>query len=370
MAGANEKTEKPTPKRLAEARRRGQVAKSADFSSALVLGAITLLLIMYGAYFMEYLSRLTRQFLWHQLKMADSLTLTTFTKLFGDVIFHIVLLIAPFLVGAMLIGVLANIFQIRILFTLQPLKPSLSKLNVIQGFKRMFSQRSLVELAKGVLKMVIVGCCAYGVIRGHQDHLMAMTHMGFMQAWELIFQVVIQISALIAVVLLVLGIADWWYQKYQLTKQLMMTRQEVKDEMKNTEGNPEVKRKVKAMGQTIAFKKMLKAVPTADVVVTNPTHFAVAIQYDPDIAPAPRVVAKGADHMAFQIRELAKTSGVPVVENKPLARSLYAMVEVDHMIPPELFIAVAEVLAYVFKRNKGRRRKSHIRRMVEGRISR
>jgi flagellar biosynthesis protein FlhB len=364
MAEGSEKTEKPTPKRIADARKKGQVAKSNDFNSALVLGAVVLLLMMYGSYFFQYLARLTREFLQHQLRTATSLNEGTFAGIFSDTMFHIIIVMAPFLVGVLLMGVLANLMQVKVLFTVHPLKPDLQKINPLKGLKRIFSQRTFVELIKGILKMVVVGYCAYVVIQSQEDHLMAMSHMGFAQAWALIFKTALSICATIAIALLVLGVADWWYQHYQLMKQLKMTRQEVKDELKNTEGNPEIKRRLKQTGHAMLRRRMLSAVQTADVVVTNPTHFAVAIQYDPDEAPAPRVVAKGADHMAFKIRELAQEHKVPIVENKPLARSLYSAVEVDHMIPPELFITVAEVLAYVFKRNRGRRNR-HVRKIYQ-----
>lgn len=357
MAGDN-KTEKPTPKRQSKARQQGQVAKSADFNTSLVLGGIALVLTIYGGYFLQYLGRVMRELLHHQLRMTEPLTPLTFELLFRELVYHIVMLALPFLAGAMVIGVAANLLQVRFLFTTQPLHPSLNKLNPLTGFKKMFSQRSLVELGKGILKMAIVGGCGFAIVHGEQEHLLAMGQMSFSQSWQLVMDIVLRICSSIAVVLFLLGLADWWYQKHQLTKQLMMTRQEVRDEMKNSQGDPKIKSKVRSMGQSILRQVMMKAVPTADVIVTNPTHFAVALQYDPDEAPAPRVVAKGADHLAFQIRELAKQNGVPIVENKPLARSLYAAVEVNHMVPPELFVAVAEVLAYVFKRNKGRRKRS------------
>lgn len=365
MSGASEKTEKPTPKRIADARKKGQIAKSNDFNSALVLGAVALILALYGAYFFNSVARLARELLRHQLQASEAMTLSAFEALFRDMVFQIVIVALPFLVGTLLVGVLANLAQTRVLFTLDPLKPKLEKINPIQGFKRLFSQKSLVELIKGIVKMAVVGLCAYAVIRSQQAHLMGMTQMGFTQAWILVFKTILNICVAIAIALLVLGVADWWYQRYQLMKQLRMSRQEVKDEMKNMEGNPEIKRRVKSTGQAMLRQRMLKAVQTADVIVTNPTHISVALQYDPDEAPAPRVVAKGAEHLAFRIRELAKEHKIPIVENKPLARSIYATVEVNHMIPPELFIAVAEVLAFVFKRYKSRRNR-HIRRMYQG----
>lgn len=360
---ANEKTEQPTSRRLSEARKKGQVAKSSDLNTALVLGGIALLLTVYGAYFVQYLSRLMREMLWHQLQLGKSFTVLTLQDLFREMVFHSVIVVTPFLFGALLIGVAANLMQVQFLFTMDPLKPNLEKINPLSGIKRLCSQRAIMELVKGIIKMGIVGWCGFSVIQSNYSKLMSMSSMSFGQAWLLIFQIVLNICSTSAMVLLVLGVADWIYQKRQLTKQLKMTRQEVKDEMKNTEGNPEVKGKIRSAGQALVQKRMLKAVETADVIITNPTHFAVAIQYDPDIAPAPRVVAKGVDHFAMRIREAATQHGVPIQENKPLARSLYAMVEVDHMIPPELFVAVAETLAYVFKRNRGRRRNPHVSRL-------
>ena len=274
--------------------------------------------------------------------------------LLRDFMMHIAMLTLPLMAGILLVGVLANLIQVRFLFSTDTLKPNFGKLNPLPGFKRFVSVKSLIELVKGVIKIIIVGWCSFSVIHSHLDQLMGMSQMGFVQAWTVIWGIAMSICWAIAIALLVIGIADWWLQRYQLMKQLRMTKQEVKDEMKNSEGNPEVKRKVKNAGRMLMRKRMLKAVPQADVIVTNPTHFAVAIQYDPDLAPAPRVVAKGADHMAFKIREIAQENGIPILENKPLARGLYAAVEVDHMIPPDMFIAVAEVLAYVYKRNKGR----------------
>jgi flagellar biosynthetic protein FlhB len=355
MSG-QEKTEQPTGKRLADARRKGQVAKSNELNSALVLVASWILLITYSSYLFNYLCRLTRELLHHELRMAHTLTVLTFGQLFRDIVYHVVLLVIPFMLTIMVVGILINILQVKWMVSFQVIKPNFSKLNPIAGAKRFVSVRSLVELAKNLLKMVIVGACGFSIINANKGHLLSMATMGFTEAWGFIFQMVIQIASSIALVMLVLGVVDLWWQKRQLMKNLKMTKQEVKDEMKNAEGNQQIKGKVRAKGQEIAFSKMAKAIPQADVVVTNPTHFAVAIKYDPDVAPAPIVVAKGTDHMALKIRQIAKENKVPIVENRPLARSLYALVEVNHLIPPELFIAVAEVLAFVFKRNKGRRR--------------
>ncbi len=353
---SDEKTEKPTPRRLSQAREHGQVAKSTDLNSALVMGAIAMVMMIYGSYFFQSMLRVGVELLRHQLRINKPMTIIGFQTLFNDMLWHTLILMGPFLGATAVMAVVANIAQIKFLWTLHPLKPSWEKVNLMKGFKRLFSQKSLVELLKGLVKMAIIGGCAYGIIHSQERHLFAMSQMNFFQAWQLIGQIAFQLCVTTAIALLFLGIADWWYQHHQLMKQLRMTRQEVKDEIKNNEGNPQIKQKIRSTGQAMVRRRMLKAVPNADVVVTNPTHFAVAIQYDPDEAPAPLLIAKGADELAFRIRELAKESGVPIVENKPLARSMYAMVEVGQMIPPELFIAVAEVLAFVFRKNRGRRR--------------
>jgi len=365
MASGQEKTEKPTAKRLSEARKKGQVAKSMDLTTALSLGGIALTLFLYGAYFTQSLMRLLRGIWLHWLRHADMLTTGGIQTLMIDVCLKTIVIMLPFLLVPLVVGVAINLYQTQFLFSMQALRFSLDRLNPLNGFKRFFSQRSMVELAKGILKMAIVGAACYLLINGKLGQLMALSQMNFAQGWEVIFQILLEMSCLIALILFVMGLADYIYQRYQYTKGLRMTKQEVKDEHKNMEGDPKLKGRMRSVGKAMMRKRMLKAVPQADVVVTNPTHFSVAIQYDPDISPAPRVVAKGADELAFRIREMAKENKVPIVENKPLARSLYATVEVDHMIPPELFVAVAEVLAYVFRKNKGRG-KPHVRRMLMG----
>lgn len=371
MAGAGEKTEKPTPRRIQEARKKGQVAKSVDLNSAVILGAIALMLFVYGPVLLQYLARLLRDYLTQYLKAGDPIDAGLFQGMFAATIGHVITILAPFIVGVMIFGLIANLAQVKPMFSPEAIKPKLDKLNPINGFKRLFSQRSLVELGKGILKMTIVGCVGLAIVYLNREHLFSLSQLGFTQAWMLLFKMILYIAMANFVILALLGAADFWYQRYQLMKQLRMTKQEVKDELKNTEGNPEIKRKIKQSAHQMLNATMLKNVPKADVVVNNPTHISVAIQYDPDESPAPRVVAKGADYMAFKIREIAQENGIPMVENKPLARTLYKMVEVEHMVPPDLFVAVAEVLAYVFKLNKGRkRREQHNRWMNRGGVAR
>lgn len=357
MSGAGEKTEKPTARRIDDARKKGQVAKSADLTAALVIGAILMILTWYGPSALGHIVRIIRHFMVHQLAdMAGSaLTMEGFLKLFNAATLHMMMLMAPFLLGAMVMGVLVNLFQVKPLFATEAIKPNLKKLNPIEGFKRLFSQRAFIELGKGLLKIAVVSAVCFGIIQSQYDQLLGTSQMAILKASHLLFQLILSLTFGVVIALLAIGVVDWKVQIYQLMKQLRMTKQEIKDEMRNTEGNPEVKRKIKSQGQAMARKRMLANVPKADVILVNPTHYSVAIQYDPDECPAPRVIAKGVDALALKIREIAREHQIPIVENKPLARSLYDAVEVEHMIPPHLFVAVAQVLAFVFTKSKGRK---------------
>lgn len=348
---SSDKTEKPTPKKLANARKEGMVAKSTDMTGAVVSISMLCLLAWYGNTSTQYLMRLMRNFFTH----PDVLTSSTLAATFQNVIWHLCIVIFPFLITPMIAGMAMNLFQVKPMITFDAIKPKFSKLNPLQGIKRMVSQRSLIELVKGFVKLGLVGGVAYWNVSGQIAHLMNSSQMGFAQAWMIIYQIVISCIFAICITMLCIGAADWFYQKWQFMKQMRMTKQEVKDEMRNMEGNPEVKQKIKAKGRQIATKRIIEAVKFADVILINPTHYSVALQYDPDIAPAPRVVAKGTDYIALKIREEAKAYGIPLYENPPLTRQIYAMVEMDHLIPPELFIAVAEVLAFVFQKSKGRK---------------
>jgi flagellar biosynthetic protein FlhB len=353
MSGGSDKTEKPTGKRVARAREQGQVAKSADLNSAVVLGAAALVMSYAGASMVSTLIGITQHLL--GTPYVKPFTLAGAGFLVSDTLRTILLLMLPFLLATLTAGVLINLIQVKPLFTLQPLMPKLSKLNPLSGFQRFWSLRSIVELVKSLAKMLIIGGAGWSVIQGNLVNLLTTSTMDLSDALHIVGQTAMGISVWAFILMLVIGILDFFYQRYALEKSLRMTKQEVRDEHKESEGNPEVKGKIKAVGREMVRKRQLAAVPKADVIVVNPTHYSVAIQYDPEILPAPRVIAKGVDHFALKIREVAKENNVPIVENVSLARSLYAAVDVDRMIPPELFVAVAEVLAYVFSKNKGRK---------------
>ncbi len=350
------KTEKPTPRRIEQAREQGQVAKSQDLNSALVLGGATLLMIFLGNFmFTQMYSNM-----FHTLSELNTfgkqeVTVVTVTETIRSIVMSLGWMLAPLFLGVSFIGILINLIQIKPMFSVKALQPKADKINPVSGFKRIFAMRGIVELAKALLKMALIGGIGTIIITSHLDKFMALMGTTVTIAWSEILETVALIALWSTGAFFVLGVADWRYQAYELEKQLKMTKQEIKDERKSQEGDPMIKSRVRQMGIQMSKNQQLASVPTADVVVTNPTHFSVAIKYDPDLAPAPMVVAKGVDHFAFKIRELAKESGVPCVENVPLARGLHKMVEVDMMIPPELFVTVAEVLALVYSKNKGRK---------------
>ena len=352
-----EKTEKPTPKRIADAREQGQVAKSSDFTGALVLTAATGAMSFVGPYTLSTIYGMMQHTLSHLGQAASKpMTQAMFASVLSDSVQSMIWLLLPFLLVVMLMGAGANLIQVKPLFTLKALQPKLDKINPLNGFKRMFSMRSFVEVAKALVKMAVIGGCGTMIIQNHMAQFLNLGLMDVPQAWGVIGGVIGEIAVWCCCLFFIMGLVDWRYQAYELEKQLRMSRQDIRDERKNQDGDPMMKSRIRQMGIQMSRNSQLASVHTADVVITNPTHFAIALKYDPDIAPAPVVIAKGADHFALKIKEVAREAGVPMVENKPLARALFPVVEVDAMIPPDLFVAVAEVLAFVFARNKGRKR--------------
>jgi flagellar biosynthetic protein FlhB len=350
-----DKTEQPTQKRLDDARKKGQVARSQDFNGAMSLVGAAAMLGWWGPAMWSQTVGLIRECLTHLLVQWGSPTANPhgMVPLLSQLIEQAFNILWPFFFGVALLGVGASLLQNKLHFSPEALTPSLDKINPLNGFKRIVAMRSVVELVKAILKMTIIGVVATSVISGHIE-LLSIGMLPFQSAVDTVVKVVGEVMTSACATFFVLGFADWMYQKYELNKQLRMTKQDVKDEVKNSEGDAKMKGRIRELGIQMSRNKQLKNVKTADVIITNPTHYAVALQYDPDICPAPRVVAKGVDHFALKLREIGGAAGVPIQENKPLARALYALVEVEAMIPPELFVAVAEVLAVVFKKRKGR----------------
>lgn len=352
-----EKTEPATAKKIKEAREEGQVAKSKELTSAFELIALFLILKIFISFVGNSMLEGFYQ-VYNKIPdvVTDSgvvgLTANTVAALFQECMIAVVKMGAPFFIAGVAISIIINIVQVGWKPTTKPMKPKGSRLNPINGFKRIVSKESIFELVKSIVKVVLILYVAYSSIKEHQDRLLLIYDIPLMQVILLMGNIVIDTGLKISIVYVIIGVADFVYQKHKFNEDMKMTKQEVKDEYKNTEGNPEIKGKQRARMREASQRRMMQNLPTADVVITNPTHLSVAIKYDAEKNRAPVVIAKGADFLAFQIREKAKEYKIQIVENKPLARMLYANVDVDAEIPPELYQAVAEVLALVYNTRK------------------
>lgn len=352
MAG-DEKTEQPTGRRISEARKKGQIAKSMDMNTAVVLAAGVFVLKAQFGHMAEQMNKLGRDYLGAFPK--QDMTLGTLNTIAFDVLMRFVTIAAPTILLILAAGVLVNYLQVGALFTTETLKFDLAKLNPMAGLKRLGSRRSIMEALKGAIKMTIVGWVVYQVLADRYPKLANLTLMDRADVANLLAGTAWEIAWKAVVLLFVFGVADVFYQRFEHTKSLKMTKQEVKDEAKQTEGDPQVKGRIKRLQREAARRRMMSNVPKATVVITNPTHFAVALAYDRDADGAPKCVAKGVDAVALRIREVATEAQVPIVENPPLARSLYKVVEIDEEIPEDLYAAVAEILVAVQKLNRKRK---------------
>jgi len=340
-----DKTEEPTAKKREDARKKGQVGKSQELNTAFVLlMGFFMLKILWDTIYLN-IADYTKYILSHPAQTVDT---ETVIQLFLGIVELLAKTSFPIMLAIMFIGLGINFFQVGLNFNTEAMEPKLDKLNPINGFGRIFSKRALVEMVKSIFKIIVIGAALYVVL---VDHVLSMPQFIFFgletslgQIADIIFNMAFKICGLI----LVLGVLDLAYQKWQTTQDLKMTKQEVKDEFKQSEGDPQIKGKIKQKQRQMAMARMMQEVPKADVIVTNPTHFAVALEYHKGMV-APRVLAKGQDLVAQRIKEIARENGVAIVENKPLARALFASTEVGDSVPQELYQAVAEVLAYVYR---------------------
>lgn len=344
---AGEKTESATPKKRQDARKKGQVAKSPELPGAFILFFTFLSFIMFGGFLKE---RFTELFTvtFHDY-LLNEISISNVTSLLGNLIVESFIMLSPIFAITMLIAVIGNYLQIGLLFTGDPIMMKFSKMNPIEGAKKIFSIRSFVEFLKTMLKLVVVAYVVYSTIWNEKNELLKLSHYSLDYTFSFIASITIQLGVKIGLILVVLAIFDYMYQKYEHEKQLKMSKQDIKDEYKKSEGDPLIKGKIKERQRKLAMQRMMQEVPKADVVITNPTHFAIALKYESGEMAAPKVIAKGKDYVAIKIKELAKSNGVVLMENKPLARALYEKVEIGESIPADLFQAVAEVLAYVYK---------------------
>jgi flagellar biosynthetic protein FlhB len=344
---AGEKTEPATYKKRQDARKKGQVAKSSEVPSAFLLLFCFLTFMMFGGFFKDHYMKLFIS-TFHDYMLTD-VTVPNVTSLFGNLLQEALTLLSPIFIVTILIALITNYMQIGVLFTGDPLMMKLNKLNPIEGAKRIFGMRALVDFLKTMIKMIVIGLVVFTTLWGEKEKFIGLAHMPLQSVFSYVAGIVVGLGVKIGVIFIVLSLFDYLYQRHEYEKQLRMSKQDIKDEYKKSEGDPLIKGKIKERQRKMAMQRMMAEIPKADVIITNPTHYAIAIRYEAKEMEAPRVIAKGADFIALRIREIAKENGVALMENRPLARALFDQVEIGQTIPGDLFQAVAEVLAYVYK---------------------
>lgn len=338
-----EKTEQPTAKRLADARQKGQIAKSADLSSAMLLTSVLVMLVALGAGFLESAGTLMRRTLGGEMLGPAG------PAQINELLLTLIRIAWPALAVAFLIAYVVHFVQVGWLLSAKPLQPKFKQFHIVKGLGKMVSRRNWVKGLINVGKLALVGGVAVLFVRANLHEIAALPVLHLTGAIAVFGGLMIELALWALLLLILLGVLDYLYQRWQHTEDHKMTKQEVKDERKNMDGDPAMKRRQLDFGRAILNQQMRKSVPSADVVVTNPTHFAVALKYEHGSWNAPRVVAKGADFMAMQIRYIAAANGVPIIERPPLARALYYQCEIGQEIPSDLYEAVAELLAYVYR---------------------
>lgn len=347
-----EKTEEPTQQRRDDFRKRGQVAQTKEFASALFLFSALLVFSMAGDFFLKQLSDVFTlsfsDYLIRAVRDGDWMVAAKFA------IGKVFLITGPIFGFLWIISFASGALQIGFLYNEEALQFKPERLNPVEGFKKIFSLRSVVEGVKAVLKVMAVGGIAYVILKDEIVVLPQLVNFSIEQMFGYVGDVIFKLIAAVGFFVLVISGLDFLFQKFDLEKKMMMSRQEIKEEMKSREGDPLIKARIKKVQREMANKRMMEDVQKADVIVTNPTHISVALKYDETMV-SPTIVAMGADHMAFKIREVAKEYNIPLVENKPLARAMYKTLKIGQQIPRELYTAVAEVLSYVYKLKRRRR---------------
>lgn len=342
------KTERATPKKREEARERGQVARSIEVNSAVILLTALLTFRYAGSYMVDSMNQLA---VFSYQNMNTSLGMETVYSLGLFYMMQIFKIIAPVLGMVLLVGLMANYFQIGVLFSLKPLVPKFSNVNPLSGFQKLFSRRSAVEFVKSILKLWFIGWVAYEGVKAALPELVPTMDMQGTESLRFVGALTMKILDRVILALAVLAIFDFFYQRWDYEDNLKMTKQEVRDEFRQSEGDPMIKARIRQIQREMARRRMFEAIPKADVVVTNPTHVAVALEYKEGMS-APVVLAKGERVIAERIKEMARKNHIPIVENPVLARALLKQCPVGAPISPDLFEAVAETLAFVYRMNK------------------
>ena len=347
---AGEKTEEPTQHRIDEFRKRGEVASSRELTSIFILSASVFVLFFSTVYIYE---TMVDFFKWvYGLNVSKAFLEESLKIIFSKMIWVAVKCLIPIFATVILSTVVINIVQIGFLFAPEVLSWKFERINPVNGMKKLFSMQSLVETVKGVFKFIFVIAITWFFIRENINSYQGFYHIEFLQTFLIGQRIILKLVASILGALLIIAVGDLAYQKIKYKKKLRMTKEQAKREHKEHDGNPEIKQRIRTIQREMSKKRMMNEIKTADVVVTNPTHFSVALKYDGSKMISPQVVAKGADHMAMKIREIAKNHDVPMVENVPLARALYDTVKLNGFVPRTLYAAVAEVISFVYKLKK------------------
>ena len=346
-----EKTEVPTEKKRRESREEGQVAFSKELSSAALLAGIVLTLVATSPIILDAMRQLMSQ-IFRDLAQRKELSIDIIFTLSGEILSIILPAFAPFAAVIIFVGIFASVLQVGVMITFKAIAPKFNKISPLTGLKRLFSSQSLADFLKSMAKLIIVGFVGYLT---YIDKITELNGLSVSTPESILiynFTVVAEVAGKIVLALVAIAIFDYFYQRWHHEQQLMMTKQEVKDETKQTEGDPQLKARIRQIQREMSNARMMQEVPKADAVIVNPTHFSVAILYDRDVMSAPEVIAKGADHLALRMRTVARENNVPILERPELARDLYANVEIGDDIPERFYKAIAEILAFVYRLRK------------------
>ena len=346
-----EKTEVPTEKKRRESREEGQVAFSKELSSAALLAGIVLTLVATSPIILDAMRQLMSQ-IFRDLAQRKELSIDIIFTLSGEILSIIIPAFAPFAAVIIFTGIFASVLQVGVQITFKAISPKFNKISPLTGLKRLFSSQSLADFLKSMAKLIIVGFVGYLTYIEKITELNGLSVSTPESILIYNFTVVAEVAGKIVLALVAIAIFDYFYQRWHHEQQLMMTKQEVKDETKQTEGDPQLKARIRQIQREMSNARMMQEVPKADAVIVNPTHFSVAILYDRDVMSAPEVIAKGADHLALRMRTVARENNVPILERPELARDLYANVEIGDDIPERFYKAIAEILAVVYRLRK------------------
>jgi flagellar biosynthesis protein FlhB len=345
-----ERTEEATQQRREDFRRRGQVAQTRELTSVLLLFGFAGAFALLGSFFLQQIMNSYKMV--YDYITPGEMTKDSLFSMMGGLGFSTLLVLGPLFLLSFVFSAGSTLLQVGFLVSEEAISPNFDKINPIEGFKKLFSWRSLIEGAKSLVKLLVIGYAAYYILSGSTDSIPKLVYLAPGEILSYLGEQIFSLLVGIATVLTLIAASDYFIQRYQLEQQMKMTKQEVRDEIKTREGDPLIKARIRKIQKEVAQRRMMADVPKADVIITNPTHIAIALKYAPEKYAAPILLAKGQDYVATRIREMAREHNIPIVENKPLARTMFKTVEVGQVIPRELFAAVAEVLAYVFRLKK------------------